>query len=929
MALRGAAKKMSSRSTAGLPAGTRLGPYEVLATIGVGGMGEVYKAVDTRLGRSVAIKILAHPFAADATSRQRFEREAKAISSLNHPHICTLYDVGSHDGLEFLVMEHLEGETLAERLVQRSLPLAETLRCAIEMADALEAAHERGIIHRDFKPANVMLTPDGAVKLLDFGIAKAATNLAGAGSSDALTLVTKGAGPVPLIGTPNYMSPEQVRGMPVDRRTDIWAFGCVLLEMLTGKRAFEGKTLADITTAILEREPSLSELPLTTPPAVQRLLRRCLEKDARRRLHDIADARIELEDALREPHASTSAAAGGLPPLARKREVLAWAAALGVAAVAVAVTLLRPDERNQVEASYTTEILLPDSLRLGSGILGSNESGRFALSPDGRRLAFVATDASGRVLLYVRALDSAVAQPLPGTENAGYPFWSPESDSIAFIADGRLKKVDLAGGAPITIADTELPATGAWNGDDVILFTPTPASPIHRVSASGGTPTPVTTLNTQAGEVQHWYPFFLPDDRHFLYFAVGSQAGATDARAVLVGSLDAAEPSKLLVQGGSNAKYANGHLFYARAGRLVAQPFDVERLELRGEAFPIVEEVRSTGLGATSAAGAFSVSETGVLAYHLTAAPRSQLAWFERSGQQTAVLGAPADYGDVMVSPDGTRAAVSVVDSASGSADLWIFDVARGSRERVTLDPGSDFAPIWSRATGREIIHSAQRGGSIQLYRRPAGVGQEELLYEDDLGKFASDWSTDGRFLVYIAGGGIIRRSDLWVLGIDGSEPARPFIDTPFPESHAQFSPDGRWLAYMSIETGAFEVYVTPFPGPGPGERRQVSTVGGGWPRWRRDGRELFYLAADPEVTSETPDRYRVLTAVTVDGDSSSFQILSEERLFVTQLRPIGRLDAFPYDVSADGQRFLLNTSLPSESAPITLVVNWPGILAK
>jgi serine/threonine protein kinase len=894
-------------------------------------MGEVYKAVDTRLGRSVAIKILAHPFSADATSRQRFEREAKAISSLNHPHICTLYDVGSHDGLEFLVMEHLEGETLSERLGQRALPLAETLRCAIEMADALEAAHERGIIHRDFKPANVMLTSDGAVKLLDFGIAKAATGLAGASSSEALTIVTKGAGPVPLIGTPNYMSPEQVRGMRVDRRTDIWAFGCVLFEMLTGKRAFDGKTAADTTSAILEREPSLSELPLTTPTAVRRLLRRCLEKDVRRRLHDVADARIELEDALREPHGSTSAAAGGPPP-PRKREVLAWAAALGIAAVAVTVTLLRPDERNQPEAtaSYTTEILLPDSLRLGSGILGSSDSGRFALSPDGRRLAFVAADASGRVLLYIRALDSVVAQPLPGTENADYPFWSPESDSIAFWADGRLKRVDLAGGAPITIAETALLATGAWNADDVILFTPAPANPIHRVPASGGTPTPVTTLNTQAGEVQHWYPFFLPDGRHFLYFAVGSQAGATDARAVLVGSLDATEPSKLLVQGGSNAKYANGHLFYSRAGRLVAQPFDVERLELHGEALPVVEEVRSTGLGATSAAGAFSVAETGVLAYQLTAAPRSQLAWFERFGQQTATLGAPADYGDVMLSPDGTRAAVSVVDPASGASDLWIFDVARGSRERVTLDPGGDFAPIWSRATGREVIHSAQRGGSIQLYRRPAGAGQEELLYEDDLGKFASDWSADGRFLVYIAGGGIIRRSDLWVLGIEGSEPARPFIETSFPESHAQFSPDGRWLAYMSIETGVFEVYVTPFPGPGPGERRQVSTAGGGWPRWRRDGRELFYLAADPDMTNETPDRYRVLTAVAVDGDGPSFQISGEERLFVTQLRPIGRLDAFPYDVSADGQSFLLNTSIAaSESAPITLVVKWPAILAR
>ena len=924
--------KKSSRSTTGLPAGTRFGPYEVLAAIGAGGMGEVYKAVDTRLGRTVAIKILPQHFAADPKLRQRFEREAKAISSLNHPHICTLYDVGSQDGLDFLVMEHLEGETLAERLAQRPQPLAETLRCAIEMADALEAAHERGIIHRDFKPANVMLTPDGAVKLLDFGIAKLATNLGATGSGQDLTVVTKGEGPAPVIGTPNYMSPEQVRGMPLDRRTDIWAFGCVLFEMLTGKRAFDGQTLPDTTTAILEREPNLAALPLTTPPAVRRLLRRCLEKDARRRLHDIADARIELDDALREPHESTSGTAGAPAPRARKREALAWTAAVGIAAVALAATVLRPGERNAADAtaSYATEIVLPGDLRLGSGILGSGASGRFALSPDGRRLAFVAADPAGELLLYVRPLESVVAQPLPGTENADSPFWSPESDSIAFIADGRLKRVDLAGGAPVTIADAALPATGAWNVDDVILFTPGPASPIHRVPASGGTPTPVTTLDAQTGDVQHWYPFFLPDGRHFLYFAVGSQAGATDARAVLVGSLDSAEPDKLLLQGGSNAKYANGYLFFWRAGRLVAQRFDTERLELQGEALPVVERATDTGLGATSTAGAFSVSETGVLAYQLTPAPRSQLAWFERSGRQTAVLGAPADYTEVMLSPDGTRAAVSVVDPASGSSDLWIFDVARGSRERVTLDPGGDFAPIWSRASGREIIHSAQRAGSIHLYRRPAGAGPEELLYEDGLGKFASDWSADGRFLVYIAGGGIIRRSDLWVLDVAGGQPARPFIETTFPESHAQFSPDGRWLAYMSIETGAFEVYVTPFPGPSPGERRQVSTAGGGWPRWGRDGRELFYMAADPDVSSDTPDRYRVLTAVTVDGNGPNFQIFGEERLFVTQLRPVGRLDAFPYDVSADGQRFLLNTAVAeSGSAPITLVVNWPGILAR
>jgi Tol biopolymer transport system component len=914
-----------------LSAGDRLGPYDVLSPIGAGGMGEVYRARDARLGRDVAIKALPDLALADPARVARFEREAQVLAALNHPHVAGIYGLEELKGARFLILELVDGETLAARLKLGPPPVEEALTIARQVADAVHAAHDKGIIHRDLKPANIMLTGAGQVKVVDFGLAKALDPTGGAAGrgvdDDPIgSPTTTGERTVPgvILGTAAYMSPEQARGKPVDKRSDIWAFGCVLYELLSGRQPFLRPTVSDTMAAVLEREPDLTTLPAATPPRVRWLVRRCLEKNPSRRLHDIADARIELDEALggssdAEPVAGQSGSA------ARRgrnlRELLAWSTAAACLAALVGVLLFA--RRSEAPApvatpTYNSSILLQEDLRLGT----SNPPGRFTLSPDGRRLALVATDATGKTRLWIRPLNTSVAQPLAGTEDATFPFWSPDSRFVAFTAQGKLKTIDISGGPPVTLADASIGTTGSWNQDNVILYTPAGSSPIHRVSASGGPSTPVTTLDAAAGDAQHWYPFFLPDGRHFLYFAVGSKArGLTDSRAILVGSLDAQEPAKLLVESGSNAKYANGHLVYFRAGTLVAQPFDLDRLELTGVATPIVEQVQIAGAGATGAAGAYSVSETGLLAYQTGVLTRSQLAWFSREGAQLSKLGDQADYGDVTLSPDGRRAVVSVADPSTGTRDLWLFDLARGIRERFTFDPGDDFAPVWSRHDGGRIAFSSQRKGSIQIYQKAlSGGSSDEVLFADSLGKFPADWSSDGKHIVYVGGGGIIGRSDLWILPV-ADRKAYAFLETPMVESQGQFSPDGRWLAYVSGPAGMgglqSQIYVAAFPVAG--ETKRVSLQGGGWPRWRRDGKEIFYLAPD-----------NTMTAVTVSSEGTGLAFGPARPLFKVLPRPIVRLDAFPYDVDADGQRFLVNTFVEEPMAvPITLVVNWPGGLKK
>lgn len=901
-------------SAGGIRIGQALGPYVISAQIGEGGMGEVYRARDATLDREVAIKVLPEAFAADADRVARFQREARTLASLDHPNIAIIHGLEQAGDVHALVMELVPGDDLSQRIVRGAIPINEALPIAKQIAEALEAAHERGIIHRDLKPANIKVRADGTVKVLDFGLAKVMERL-GAESD--------GPQPPPLtvpgmtqagmiLGTAAYMSPEQARGWPVDKRTDIWAFGCVLYEILTGRAVFTGDTLSDTITAILDREPHWKALPEHTPSSVRRLLRRCLEKDPKRRLPDIADARLEIDEAettrsdARDSGQTVSSRIARIATRERVGWIIAAACLTGLVAM-LAFNRAGPGDRAPADTpSYSTSIVLPAGVNLWSG----NPPGRFVLSPDGRRLAMVASDSTGRSMLWVRPLDSRVAQALGGTEGATYPFWSADSRFIAFLAQNKLKTIGIAGGEVVTLCDASFESTGAWNRDDVILFTPRGNSPLFRVSASGGTTTPVTTLETASGDVQHSFPFFLPDGRHFLYFVVGSQASRTVPRGVYVGALDSTAPGKLIEPGGSNAKYANGYLLFLRNGALLAQPFDVGRLELQGTPASLVDHVQTTGSSASDMAGVFTVSETGLLAYQAGSVVRSQLTWFDRAGTRLATLGDPADYVDVALSPDNTRVAVSLLDLEIGTRDLWIFDVARRLGERFTYESGDDFGPNWSRPGGERIFFSSLRKGRIDLYEKPSsGSGSETLLLKDDLGKFNASASPDGRFLVYVGGGGVIQQSDIWVLPLSGEKKPAPFQESRFRESQGQFSPDGRWIAFMSTKSGTPQVYVAAFPGRD--SERQVSTAGGGWPRWNRNGKELFYLALD-----------NTLMVTPVNGQTSRFDVGTGRPLFVIHPRP-ARVDAYPYDVTADGHRVLVNTFVEEVTPPITLIVNW------
>ena len=806
-----------------------------------------------------------------------------------------------------MVLELIEGETLARRLEAGRLTLVEALTVAQQIADALQAAHDKGIVHRDIKPANLALTPDQRVKVLDFGLAKTLEPPRVDGASTMVTQTGVGTQIGLVLGTAAYMSPEQARGLPADKRTDVWAFGCVLYEMVTGRRAFPGRTTSDVIAAVLEREPDWTLLPAGMPSRLQWLLRRCLAKDLRQRLQDVGDARIEIEEALNDPKRTFEATS--LSNVRRERIAWAIAAVSVIALVAWGAANRRssPASSSQNTGSYSASIVLPEGVRLSSG----QPSGRFAVSPDGQRLALVGSDASGRTMLYTRPLHSRIPQPLPGTEGASFPFWSSDSRFIAFLAQGKLMKVAATGGEVATLHEAALGATGDWNRDGVILFTPKGNSPLFRISENGGAATPATALVEASGDVQHSFPVFLPDGRRFLYFVVGSKEGRTVPRGVYVGSLDSQEPGKLVVEGGSNPKYANGHLLFLRGGMLFAQRFDIDRLATQGQPVALVEQVQITGFSASEVTGAFSVSQTGVLVYQTSSRISSQLTWFDRKGNRTSTLGEPGDYVDVALSPDNTRVATSLLNPAQGtSRDVWTFDIARGLGQRFTFDDGDDFGPNWSQPKGDRMFYSSLRQGRINLYEKPAqAAGPEKLLLEDDLGKFNAYPSPDGQYVTYVAGGGIIMRSDIWVLPLSGGKKPFPFVETPFIESQPQFSPDGRWLAFMSNKSGRNEVYVTPFP-----TRESdslISIAGGTHPRWNREAKEIYYLAGDG-----------TLMATTVNGAGSQFVVGTTQPLFKIRPRTL-RLDAFPYDVTANGQRFLVNTFLEEVVPPISLVVNW------
>jgi serine/threonine protein kinase len=885
-----------------LAAGTKLGPYEILSLLGAGGMGEVYRARDTRLDRTVAVKVLPQHLSSSPEVRQRFEREAKTISQLSHPHICALYDVGREGETEYLVMELLEGETLSERLAKGPLPLEQTLRYGVEIADALDKAHRQGIVHRDLKPGNVMITKSG-VKLLDFGLAKAMTPATAQSSLTALPtqqgLTQEGT----ILGTFQYMAPEQLEGKEADARTDIFAFGAVLYEMATGRKAFSGATQASLITSIMSAQPpSISSVQPASPAALDRMVRTCVAKDPEDRWQSAADLRRELRWI---GEGSQSADASRPPRRLRGREVVAWGLA-AVAALLWVAGLIRGERRSESSAfPMRSSISLGDKSALRS----------ISLSPDGRKLAFVARDASGKNLLWIRPLDAFDAQPLLDTENASFPFWSPDGRSLGFFADGKLKRIDTAGGPPQSLANAPVARGGSWSRDGVILFSPVVDGPLYRIPAAGGVATQITRLDPARGESSHRWPFFLPDGRHFLYLVANFGSGADRERmGIYVRSLDSKDETLLLRAKSSLAYVPSGYLLFLRERTLVAQPFDAKTLKTTGEAIPLAQDIQY--FPQTSGA-LFSAAQDVVVYSPESSAVLSRLLWLDRSGRQVGSLGSEADLANPRISPDGKRVVLDITDHQSGNCDVWIYQSSGGIATRLTSDPALDAGPIWS-PDGERIAFTSLRRIHPDIYERSAsGSGIDEVLLASERTKYLNDWSPDGRFILYRAFDEKTNL-ELWTLPV-GGEKKEPisFLKAAFGVSHGQFSPDGRWVVYQSNESGKWEIYVAPFPGPG--GNWKISTTGGSEPRWRRDGKELYYLARDGKLMAA-----EVKPGATFEAGTAAalFQMRRREH--------ISAADLFSYDVAADGQRFLVNTDIETPSpTQLAVFANWSAAVKR
>jgi len=897
-----------------LASGTSFGPYEVLAPIGAGGMGEVYKARDKRLDRVVALKVLPDRLAADPKFRERFEREARAISQLDHPHICALYDVGEERGTAFLVMQYLEGETLAERLTHGPIPLDDALVLATQIAGALDDAHRKGITHRDLKPANVMVTKTGA-KLLDFGLAKAIAPATTAGTLTGLPttppeLTAQGT----ILGTFQYMSPEQLEGQEADFRADIFAFGAVLYETVTGKKAFEAKSQASLITAIMSATPPpVTSLQPLVPQELDRVISKCLAKDPEDRWQSARDLKDELVW-IRNRTTAPSDKIG----TASKKSSSRWAWIAAAVSLLVAAGAILAGRSGYFQPAATTLAAFRSSIVFPPGITtGLNSAAeRLALSPDGKRIVFVGSGDDQRRRLYVRSMDSLSMQVISGTEDCGAPFWSADSRFVAYISQGKLKKIDVSGGPPVTLTEAAIVTSGAWGPDDTILFTPKPG-PLFRVSAVGGEAVPVTTL--EPGEVIHVYPYFLPDGKHFVYLAQSISSNGAPGGAIYVASLDPTEKRKRLVEALSNVKFAAGRLLYLRDRALIAQSLDLDRLELTGAPEVIAEEIEIGGN--TQQGGAFAVSSTNLLVYRAgNEGLRSVVQWVDRSGKMS-VVGEPMDQMSLRLSPDGKRAIASVFDPARSTRDLWMYDLSRALLTRFTFEASDELHAVW-QTNGDKVIFNSRRNGRLDLFQKPAsGAGVETLLYSDGTNNlYPSSISPDGRFLLYYNGNAASRTSnDIWALPLSGESKPTAVVQSEFGEMYGQFSPDGRWVAYASTESGRAEIYVVPFPGPG--GKWQVSNTGGSFPRWRPDGKEIFFL--DPESN---------LKAATITARGQALEIGAVQNLFQMRIRTTGFAGAsgYSYDVAPDGNRFLANTINESQTmAPFTLVVNWTAGLKK
>jgi eukaryotic-like serine/threonine-protein kinase len=904
-----------------LSAGTRLGPYEILSPLGAGGMGEVYRARDTRLDRTVAIKVLPAHLSLNPDLRARFEREAKAISGLQHAHICVLYDVGKEADVDFLVMEYLEGETLAARLARKPLALDETLRIAIEVAEALDTAHRHGVIHRDLKPGNIMLTKSGS-KLMDFGLAKP-HGLAASGSMPAFSAVATMTSPVSpittagtVVGTVQYMSPEQIQGQEADARSDLFALGATLYEMLAGKRAFEGKSQLSVASAILEKDPEpLSALKPVTPPALERLVRKCLAKDPEDRWQNARDLATELKwiaEGATQPVTPRAARA-------RRREYLYAALAVVFLLAIVSAVSYRLLARAPV-GTIVAEISPPNGVRFSfSGATG----GPPVLSPDGRTLAFTGLDQSGTPALWVRSLDSASAHPLAGTEGADDPFWSADSRALGFFAGGKLKTVGLSASHPLVVADGPADAGGSWNREGTILFVPDYIKGVFKVAAKGGNPVLVAAMDASKYTF-YQYPRFLPDGKHFLYAA---HSGDPAIAGTYFASLDG-EQSRLLVTGETGGIYASGYLLYLREGTLLAQAFDPARGQLKGDPQAVAERV-----AAASGAGLFDVSQNGTLIYQTgSSGTEKRMTWFDRTGKNLGVTGEVADYYDLRLSPDGQRLASNAAYPAGApNSEIWVDELARGVHMRLTIDPATDHGiPVWSPDGGRIAFGALQGKAPRGIYQKPSnGAGSEVLLLASegaDTQLWPTSWSRDGKFILYTQGEIGLSRADIRILPMEGDRKPRVLVKAQAPASDGQFSPDGRWIAYTSHESGRNQVYVVPFDAAkvlnpisgsasaGGGGKWQVSASGGRCPRWRRDGKEIFFLTPASQMM-----------AAQVEEKGNGIEVQSPQILFKSAVEAA---TFAPYDVTPDGKKFVID-AVKEQDTPLTLVVNWTASLKK
>jgi serine/threonine protein kinase/Tol biopolymer transport system component len=874
--------------------GTRLGPYEILSAIGAGGMGEVYRARDTRLDRSVAIKVLPAHLTDKPEVRERFEREARTIASLNHPHICALYDTGHQDGTDFLVMEYLEGETLASRLLKGPLPLDQVLRYAIEIADALDKAHRKGITHRDIKPSNIMLTRNGA-KLLDFGLAKLQQDAAPAGTpmSQLPTLSHNPTAEGMILGTLQYMAPEQVEGKvdEIDRRTDIFAFGAVVYEMLTGQKAFEGKTSASVMSKILQVDPPpMSSLEPMTPPALERVVRKCVAKEPERRWQTAIDLYDELRWIAEGGSPTKSSAALTDRPsvsVGKRAAVLGLGALVLVVVTGLGVWNLRPVPPAQPISRFT--ITFPPGVRLAE-----LDRPALALSPDGSQLAYIGVR-SGAQQIYLRAMNGFESEAVPGTEGAGQPFFSSDGQWLGFFADGKLKKVSVNGGPALVLGEAHAPRGAAWGSLGAIVFARANAGVLEQVSEAGGDAQSLTRF--EAGDTFHRWPEFLPSGNVVLF-----TAGAVKGQQIAVYSI-ATGKRRNLVQGPSMVRYANsGYLVYAqeRTATLMAAPFDPQRLEVTGGAVPVIENVLQA---VTNGVAQFSISANGLLAYVPGGLQESEsrLVWVTRNGMEQPLAAPVRAYSGPRLSPDGTRVAVSA------GGHIWLYDLARETLTRLTFD-GWNQNPVWTPDGKRIAFLSAREGPNNIFWQLADGSGGLERLTISDPSQFPRSWSPDGQLLAFHENSPTTG-FDLWVLPVDDpAREARPFLRTQFNEGAPAFSPDGHWLAYVSNESGRDEIYVQPYPGPG--GKWQISVQGGTEPVWNRNGRELFYLSGGKMMA--------VQITIQPAFAAGNPRILFEKQYAETRSRS--------YDVSPDGQRFLMLQPVGAQeqdSTQINIVQNW------